>query len=267
MMKVRLFLKKTARSVLPNALLKVYKKHRTFRWIRNFDINQEHDLKVIQILVGKEDCVLDIGANVGLYTCFIAPWVKRIYSIEPVPETLEILESTIKQMKLRNVIPLNVAVSDKEETVMMSIHRNSSGFENYFRAKIVNDETRENERRVKVRSVTMDSQFSHMADSITFVKCDIEGHELSCLHGAKEFLEKSNAAWLIEVSGDPKEKGSSANQVFEIFSERCFMIFSYDGKSLRPRGHGERDRNFFFFQERHIRKLRDGKSIPVQPGE
>ena len=62
----------------------------------------------------------------------------------------------------------------------------------------------------------------------SFIKCDVEGHELSVIRGAKRLIEQREAAWLIEISNDPAEQGSDADQIFKIFDS----IFKYSKNSF-----------------------------------
>ena len=243
-------------TILPKTIYRVYKKNRYFKLLKNFDINQEPDIKVAQCFINSENCVLDIGANFGLYTFFISPLAKIIYSIEPIPETFEILRSNVQRLSLQNVITMNFAVSDKNTIVTMGIPKQASGLANHFRARIIRGDDNKEYRSVNVPSVTIDSEFSDIAESICFVKCDVEGHELASIQGAKKFLKMSKAAWLIEVSGDPDEKGTSAHQLFDIFSCRGFKVFWFDGLRLKPRKHGEKNINFFFLLDLHLEILR-----------
>jgi hypothetical protein len=45
-----------------------------------------------------------------------------------------------------------------------------------------------------------------LPDKVTFIKCDVEGHELAVVSGGKKFFERSKPAWLMEVGGDPDER-------------------------------------------------------------
>ena len=65
----------------------------------------------------KEDVVLDVGANIGIFTLKVAKKVRRVISIEPEPQNFSILSKNIMKNNLSNVTLLNLAVSDKEEVV------------------------------------------------------------------------------------------------------------------------------------------------------
>ncbi len=60
------------------------------------------------------DIVVDIGANIGVFTLFAASRTKNtVYAFEPFPGNVEFLNRNIHTNGLDNVITHNVAVSDK----------------------------------------------------------------------------------------------------------------------------------------------------------
>ena len=65
----------------------------------------------------KDDIVLNVGANIGIFTLKVAKNVRWVISIEPEPQTFSMLSKNIMANNLSNVTFLNLAVSDKEEIV------------------------------------------------------------------------------------------------------------------------------------------------------
>src|SRR5262249_676416 len=154
--------------------------------------------------------VIDVGANFGLYTKFLSELVEetgRVYSVEPVALTYQILVSNLKRLRLHNVEPFNLAISEDEGDAEMQIPRYPSGGENFYDARIVTALSSESIRTVKVHSRPLDDLFGDLRQ-IDFIKCDVEGHELACLRGATTILRKAKPAWLIEVSGNPDNRHS-----------------------------------------------------------
>ncbi|MCE9529674.1 MAG: FkbM family methyltransferase [Planctomycetes bacterium] len=240
-------IKRLALRFFPDLLLQKLKKIHYAKSLREASLNGEPDLKVVRHLVGPGSRVIDIGANFGLYTRFLADLVQpggRVYSIEPIPLTYEILTSNLKRLKLRNVEPFNVAVSDDDRTVTMEIPGYSSGGENFYEARIVTS-AGEGLRSVKTEARALDSLFGD-AGNIDFIKCDVEGHELACLQGAAAILENSQPAWLIEISGSPDRERTSASEVFRLMAGYGYSPYWFDGLHLRQRERGDRSVNYFF---------------------
>ena len=249
--------KQMALRFLPDRLLQRLKKIHYAKALRAASEGGEPDLKVVRHLVGRGSHVVDVGANFGLYTKFLSELVEpsgRVYTIEPIPLTYEILTSNLKRLKLRNVEPFNFAVSDDEGDVRMEVPCYRSGGENFYEARIVSSAATASVRSVRVEARPLDALFGHLR-SIDFIKCDVEGHELACLRGAESILRKVKPAWLIEISGNPDDDESSAAEVFRMLRDSGYTAMWFDGLHLRLRERGDRSVNYFFLTRRHMRLI------------
>jgi 23S rRNA U2552 (ribose-2'-O)-methylase RlmE/FtsJ len=75
------------RRTLPVKVLQFVKKIHYSRLLRSFSEKDEIDFKVIKYIVNLGDYVVDIGANIGVYTKYLSERVGslgRVYSIEPI---------------------------------------------------------------------------------------------------------------------------------------------------------------------------------------
>src|SRR4051812_44066826 len=116
--------KRFALRFFPDRMLQNLKKIHYAKALRAASEEGEPDLKVVRYLVGPGSHVVDIGANFGLYTKFLAQMVQpsgRVYSIEPIPLTYEILTSNVKRLKMCNVEPFNIAISEDDAEVNMEV--------------------------------------------------------------------------------------------------------------------------------------------------
>ena len=91
--------KRLALRFLPDAALQRLKKNHYARALRDATDDDEPDLKAVRRLVGPGGTVLDVGANFGRYAKALADLVGptgRVYAVEPVPLTFEILRSNVE---------------------------------------------------------------------------------------------------------------------------------------------------------------------------
>ena len=68
------------------------------------------------------DTVIDIGAGIGEFSVLASKLVGKngkVISIEPSPEDFETLMVNLKTNMCHNVIPLNLAISDKPEKLKL----------------------------------------------------------------------------------------------------------------------------------------------------
>jgi FkbM family methyltransferase len=258
---------------LPRRWLRPLKEWHYVRVLRTFDERQEPDLVIVRQLVAPGATVLDLGANIGLYTKVLSELVGnagRVLSIEPMPETFAILSRNVHRLGLRNVTLINAAVSNTGRSVTMEVPRYSSGGGNFYEARIVTMESRsgrsESTQHVQVTARTLDDIVSSAdVQDVQFVKCDVEGHELACLAGATSLLERQRPMWLIEVSGDPDVPDANARRVLDAMRPRGYRPWLYNGRQLVERRQGDRSINLFFFTEEHVRHLRERTPSLIGP--
>lgn len=256
MNQVKQLLKRTAWKILPYSTIQSIKKRHYLRLLRSSSLEKEPELSVVKYLVKPGDTVIDIGANIGVYTKILSELVGPngcVYSLEPFPPTFELLCYNIKKLCLDNVEPENIAVSDSESIVTMALPYDGSGAETHYRACIVAnpEETSRTEVR-NVRATTIDSRFLSESGTISFIKCDVEGHELACVKGALKFLVQSQAACLIEVTGEPDDTNSTAHNLFKTLHDLDYSPWWYDGRKLIKRRSRDKSINYFFLKDNHI---------------
>ena len=244
---------------LPASVLFIVKKLYYTRTIRTF---WEPDIEPIKRLVKTGDYAIDLGANIGWYSHILANIVGqagRVYSIEPVPDTFRLLSAVASARGLKNIELLNVAVSDKDGSAVMEIPLHEYGGKNYYQAKIVSGSqpSDSSNKRYTVPVRSLDSLFQSIAEQVSFIKCDVEGHELAAFKGAGKFMEAQRPAIMIEVAGQFEKEGSSAHELYEMLKSYGYKPFIFDGKYLKERPAGHWAVNYFFLQPRHLRDLAD----------
>ena len=227
---------------MPESALTPIKRAYYGRLLRQSDGKQEPELIVLGDLVDTGDTVFDIGANIGVYTKRLSELVGptgKVISMEPLPSTFDILSSNIESLKLGNVTCMNVAVSDHGGLVRMEVPKYDTGWQNIYRAHIVG------ENGGNVQSVALDEVFASV-DRVDFIKCDVEGHELAVLNGAKGLIQKHHPKWLIEIDGDPDSQDTKAWRTFELMASFGYCSFIAKGSELFPRESGMTAINYFF---------------------
>jgi FkbM family methyltransferase len=140
--------------------------------------------------VAAGDLVLDVGANIGVYTKLLSDWVGpegSVNSYEPIPETFLYLRHNVEKFHLANVTLHNSAVSSRFGRTSMTVPNG-----NFYRASISPVGNR------KIQLVRLDDEFAG-SRRVTFIKCDVEGHEREVIEGATRLIERDHPVWLIET--------------------------------------------------------------------
>ncbi len=244
-------------NILPTPILIWVKKQYYADDVRKF---WEDDVLPVKALVQSGDSVIDMGANFGWYTNVLSSLVGpggKVYSIEPIPDTFQVLKGIIRKLGLTNVVSLNYAMSSADGTAVMRVPQHEYGGDNFYRAQIElkSGESNRPDREYTVPMSCLDSLFLEVATKITFIKCDVEGHELAVVKGGAQFLEQAKPAWLMEVGGDPDVEGSAPHELFETMRKYGYEVYFFDGKRVRLRPAGHWSVNYLMLQPIHCRHL------------
>ena len=249
---------------IPDSVLNAVKRVYYLRALKKSYEDKEQDLIVVKRLVRPGDCAVDIGANIGVYTKVLSEVVGAqglVISLEPVPDTFKILSYCVNKLGLSNVRAINSAVSEKAGTMSMSVPRYAGvGHYNYYQARLVvrdaghstgsEEKTGREYHNISVR--TLDEVLKDSLHPVTFVKCDVEGHELAVLLGSRTVLERWSPAWLVEVAGSPEAEGSSAAALFDLMRKAGYESWIFSDGRLRRRVPGDKWLNYFFLKEDHL---------------
>lgn len=258
-MAILAWLKRVARRYIPESLAYYIKVIYYPTKLRKLDVTVEPELTLLEKIVRKNDRVVDVGANIGLYTMFLSKFVGEgghVISLEPMPQTFRILKSNIKKMGLCNVECHRYAASNKSTFVGMNVPEYSDGGRNFYMAKVVGTENNSGtEENTVVQTVSLDTLLEPAINEICFIKCDVEGHELSCLQGSTEVLRIAQPIWMIEVSGNPEDVASDAFQVLDLMGQYGYRTCIWKNDRLRVRRQGDQAINYWFLAEKHLSRL------------
>jgi len=249
-------IKRIIQNLVPRTILTIHKKNTYVKILKNHSIEDEPDIKIAKLLTNKKSSMVDIGLNIGLNAKYLSPCSKKVICIEPVPFTFEMLQHNLKVFQLNNVTAFQIAISDKNGSSEMEIPI-LSGSHNYYRASIIDNGKLNSGPTFQITSSTLDNFLLNISTPISLIKCDVEGHELSVIHGAIKELEKGTAAWLIEVSDNPDEYTSKAFQLFFMMEKLKYKAFIFDGTHLKKRKKGDSSINYFFLKPSHLKVLSD----------
>lgn len=118
--------------------------------------------------------VLDIGANIGLFSLWISDSCKEIFTVEPHLETFNVL--TKLTTGLPKITNLNVALSDHDGTTQFYLNENSTTNSILNRGGIKTDVV-----CLSLQSLVLETRMQH----IDLCKIDIEGSEMLALDTIK----------------------------------------------------------------------------------
>ncbi|MHA6964320.1 FkbM family methyltransferase [Zobellella denitrificans] len=144
------------------------------------------------------EVVLDVGANIGLYSMVatMANSVKVVYAYEPDKSAYEELQKNVLLNGVDNIVkPIQAAVSDVEGQVRFGSHSAMSGVNGIISTSI-HDPAVFSES-MDVTAVSLD-RLEGIAGKVLGIKIDVEGHELQVIDGAASLLKKNPSVIQVE---------------------------------------------------------------------
>jgi FkbM family methyltransferase len=163
---------------------------------------------------------VDIGANTGLFTLFLAGMgFKRVVAFEPVPEICARARRNVAANGFRNVDVFQTAVLDRSGDIRIEVPDvvpvpTSASVKGGFW---------DTNRSIVVPGTTLDAFFSGREDpAVSFVKIDVEGAALEVLTGMRETIRRWNPVILCEVL--PRDALSEIDDLLADCGYRAFCI-------------------------------------------
>lgn len=171
--------------------------------------------------------LLDIGANKGIYTYWMSKKAGpdgRVIAFEPQPELGDFLHDLKDSFKLQNVTIINKGLSEKAGKFEMIRSVAGSGG-----ARLLQDgddfSAYKNLHTLEVEITTLDSFFSDKQDQkLSFIKCDVENHELQVFKGGEKTLRKHMPTILFECHHEDAKKGEVFSFLTDLGYKGFFMI-------------------------------------------
>ena len=167
--------------------------------------NYENDQVVfIEREMGKNlfEYFLDIGANSGYYSFFVANKFKnlKVKAYEPNFDAFNKFKKTLNKNSFKNIEVFNFGLSDQEKKVKMySLITHNYTHSNSTISKNLNDEDIENYNIFEALLKLGDNQFNFYEKKL-LIKIDVEGHEIEILKGLIKNLLNNKCLILIEIS-------------------------------------------------------------------
>jgi len=155
-------------------------------------------------LIQNGDSVLDIGANVGIYSELFARVVGptgRVIAFEPVPTTFAQLQKRLAGFP--QITLHQLAVSNQPGDVVLNLPGEDSGQASLKPHHQASWSEPKNVQQHHARAITLD-RWAEEAGwlKIDFIKLDIEGAELLALRGSSQLVHRNQPMLFIEVWQD-----------------------------------------------------------------
>jgi len=191
---------------------------------RYFRDNYEAGLfQFVRKVVRPGDVVLDIGANVGIFTVLAARWVGpggHVYAFEPSRQTRTLLRDHLTLNSVADRVTI-IADAVSDTPGRSSFHTVGASGENTLSPKHSRLPTADS---VEVSVTTIDAFCLQRCIVPSLIKIDIEGYELHALRGAREILAQHSPMVVVELHpSNWPEIGVNAGEFTELLGEMNYQ--------------------------------------------
>ncbi len=170
--------------------------------------------------VNNNSVVIDIGANIGVYSIFATSTSKNtvVYAYEPMPKSYGLLLENIKINKLENnILPFKLGVGDKKEKRKLFLSSGSP-----FHSLYSNEQ---NKKYVEIECLSLKDIFDeNKIEQCDILKIDCEGAEFEILYNTPSgYFEKIKKIRL-EYHNQTTKKNCNIKNLIIFLRENGFKI-------------------------------------------
>lgn len=160
--------------------------------------------------------ILDVGANIGIWTYGFSRYADKVEAFEPIADCTRMLAAYARSAG--KITIHNVALSDLEGCANLYVPQMAGAGRNVGLASFTDPGGDREVVSVPIR--TLDS---YAFKEVDILKIDVEGHELAVLRGGAETIARERPLLLIEIE-QRHLKDSDINRVF-----RQVLAMGYKG--------------------------------------
>jgi FkbM family methyltransferase len=198
---------------------------------RGFKVYTDHaERRLLKTILSAGDVVVDAGANIGIYSEFLARCVGPtglVNAFEPSPENFGRLQCATRKLSNVRVCQAGVGERSGRSTLYLSNKLNVD-----HRTYIAEGDSRPG---VPIDIVALDDYFKP-GQRVDLIKMDIQGYELHALRGANRVLaDNPSAKLLLELwPYGLKQAGAGWLELLDILQSKNMYLFQITTKGLTP---------------------------------
>ena len=162
----------------------------------------------------QDTAFVDVGANTGQYTLFMASRAKEVHAVEPYPPVIRKLHANVALSKFTNVTVHELGLGVKEGVMpFLAPVGTNHGIGTFHEDPALKGQLKPGGN---IRIAAGDDILKNVA-RIGSMKIDIEGFEESALKGLRQTLEKHRPMMVLEVSAPPGGTIASFDHLKSLF--------------------------------------------------
>jgi FkbM family methyltransferase len=216
------------------------------RWRRNR--RKDPALRTVDALVSRGDVVLDIGAAQGHFSSRMLDLVGAggvVHAFEPNPVHHRRLE-TLSRRRPLHLHPVGLSDHAGQATLHIPVVEGQA----YVGWASLQARPGTENQTFTVRTTRLDDVLDPSA-RVSFIKCDVEGHEDAVLHGAQALLARDRPVILIEL--EQRHRREPVLDALEFFAALGYQGWAVFRAGIRPLGSFDLERDQLSFLQQPSR--------------
>ena len=172
-------------------------------WLDLFGGFIEPELRCLEKFCQKRDVAIDVGGHIGLFSYRLSKLFRKVYAFEINDELLDDLRAY--NPGNIEIVATGLSSSERETTLYIPVENNLllTGWASLAPGNYPQAETHVT-KSVRVRPLD-----SYSLRDVSFIKIDVEGHEVDALRGAINTISSNRPVVLVEVKEQNRENVSS----------------------------------------------------------
>lgn len=192
--------------------------------------SSHYEPETTKYLMGKRgNLFIDIGAHIGRFTLLGSKNFKEVFAFEANLKNYDILLKNIKLNSIKNIHPINLAISDRKKKLFLDMPELNTGATRISENGII-----------KTQAINLDDfAKSNKIDpeKVSLILIDVEGHEEKVFEGAQKFLSKTKAELIVECFDVKKIEIQLKKYGYQ--NIKCLDFYNYlfkkiNSKKFRP---------------------------------
>jgi FkbM family methyltransferase len=172
---------------------------------------------------------IDVGANIGVTSMWMARQCQNVYAFEPAPENVERFHDNMAVNNVANVELIQKAVSRTNGVTQFNL------FASHGHHSLDPHHLAEVKEKIDVEIVTLDHFCTERGiNEIDVLKIDVEGCEIDVLMGAKDLLRNKSIKMII-FENSPilfEKQNKDKREVIHYLTDSGYDVFRLDGSRV-----------------------------------
>jgi FkbM family methyltransferase len=191
----------------------------------------EKELFLLRTLVKPGSCAVDVGANKGIYSYALSKYCSVVEAFEPQPDCSSVI--TAYSLLLRKNINVHTCgLSDVKDKLVLHIPCIEGRLRRSRATGLASFEEKKYPNQFVDIEVPVHKLDDYNLENVSFIKIDVEGHEMRVINGAKETIVRNKPILLVEIEKRHLSKQTTVEFVIQYIEKLGYETFFLRDKEM-----------------------------------